>query len=350
MSLGKRSTEAEEGEVHVTARKLSALFADTIPKTPNLYRAYGLRASEIAQSRVNRPSSTKHYGMFADHLGADGTSLWAAATSGETAIALHLLACMLARIWSHAEAVSIWVEFFEERKPKLNSSEQEGLLGILAMQSSRTADEAKNFQQTQLMLILKNLGTSVNSKPFLYESVLEAWTSSLMVMENLVKGSSQRIENGGTLLGLASWHLYPDMLVLGKTTKKIVQKDASIPQGTIITVGLQNRDLEKRGISWSLPLAHLRFYGDPVSVTRQFNQETSRVTIEELLLVGLGALVVNRSGRNPTIGFTMVFGDCRLGAVFATLDDDDSTEAEPQFSLDDVSDAFSQKLLSLETF
>ncbi|KAL9089296.1 MAG: hypothetical protein Q9165_005864 [Trypethelium subeluteriae] len=245
----KRNTEAENGEVHVTARRLGALFADTIPKTPNLYRAYGLRASEIAKSGVSHPSSAKHYGMFADHLGADGTSIWAAATSGETAIALHLLACMLARIWSHAEAVSIWVEILEERKRIVNSSEQEGILGILALQTSRvslsrsqlavwdtsarswlqTADEAKNFQQTQLMLILKNLGTSVNSKPFVYESVLEAWTSSLTAMENLVKGSSQRIENGGALLGLASWHLYRDMLVLGRTTKQIAQKDTSIP-------------------------------------------------------------------------------------------------------------------------
>ena len=306
----KRSTEAEEGELHVTARKLSALFADVMPKTPSLYRVYGLRVSEIAKSELYHPNTNQHYGMFAEHLGADGTSIWAAATSGEMAIGLHLLGCMLARMWSQAEAVSIWVEFVEERRRVINNSEKEGIFGILAMQSSRvslsrsqltawdasarawlqTADGVKSFQQTQLMLILKNLGTSVNHKPFLYESVLEAWTSSLIAMENLVKGSSQSVENGGALLGLASWHLYPDMLVLGNLNKTIIQKDALIPLGTMITVGLRNRDIEKRGVSWSLPLAHLRYYGDPVPVTRSFNEGSSRVTIEQLLLVGLGAL------------------------------------------------------------
>lgn len=133
----KRSTEAEEGELHVTARKLSALFADVLPKTPNLYRVYGRRVSEIARSERYHPNTNQHYGMFADHLGADGTSIWAAATSGETAIALHLLACMLARIWPRNEAISIWVEFVEERKRIINSSEQESIFGILAVQSSR---------------------------------------------------------------------------------------------------------------------------------------------------------------------------------------------------------------------
>lgn len=48
--------------------------------------------------------------MFADHVGADGTSLWAAATSGKSTITVHLLGCMIARIWKAAEAVSIWTE------------------------------------------------------------------------------------------------------------------------------------------------------------------------------------------------------------------------------------------------
>jgi hypothetical protein len=34
-------------------------------------------------------------GIFSDFTGADGTSIWAAATSGSGAISVHLLACML---------------------------------------------------------------------------------------------------------------------------------------------------------------------------------------------------------------------------------------------------------------
>ncbi|KAK0510803.1 hypothetical protein JMJ35_006355 [Cladonia borealis] len=307
----KRSNEAEDGQIHVTARKLGALFADAIPRTTELYHAYGLRASEIAKSEPDNPKGTKRDGMFADHLGADGTSIWAAATSGETAIALHLLACLLARMWSHAEAVSIWVEFIEERKRVISRPNQQDVLSVLALQSSRislsrsqiaawdasarawlqTADEVKRIQQTQLILILNNIGASVDPKPFLYESVLEAWTTSLIGMENLLKGTNQSVKNGASLLGLASWHLYPDMLVLGKATQKVTQNDGLIPAGTLVIIGLHNRDPEQHGIFWSLPLAFLRFYGDPVSITRCVNQETSRVTIEQLLLVCLGALI-----------------------------------------------------------
>ncbi|KAL9089297.1 MAG: hypothetical protein Q9165_005865, partial [Trypethelium subeluteriae] len=56
--------------------------------------------------------------------------------------------------------------------------------------------------------------------------------------------------------------------------------------------------------------------------------------------------LINGSGKNPTIGFTMLFGDSRLGAVFATQDEDDSTEVEDTFTVEDISDAFSQKLVS----
>lgn len=52
--------------------------------------------------------------MFASHLGADSTSIWAAVTSGPGAIAVHLLACMLARLFTDLEAISVWVELVEE--------------------------------------------------------------------------------------------------------------------------------------------------------------------------------------------------------------------------------------------
>lgn len=94
----KRKKEAECGTVHVTARKLGALFADGLPAIPNLLQAYGRRVTEIAEAPHINPKGSRFDGPFVGHVGADGTTIWAAATSGQGSIAVHLLACMLARI------------------------------------------------------------------------------------------------------------------------------------------------------------------------------------------------------------------------------------------------------------
>src|SRR6266487_5870257 len=95
-----RKINAEDGIVHRTARKLGALFEGMIPSTPELHKAYGTRVSELSQSTKINPKPSSRDGMFASHIGADSTSLWAAVTSGYGAIGVHLLACMLARIWN----------------------------------------------------------------------------------------------------------------------------------------------------------------------------------------------------------------------------------------------------------
>lgn len=118
----RRKAAAEDGAVHITARKLSALFGSAVPKVPSLLRAYGLRASEIAKLPAANPKQSARHGIFADHVGADGTSIWAAATSGSEAVTIHLLACMLARIWRREEAVSIWCDLVKERKTYLQTT------------------------------------------------------------------------------------------------------------------------------------------------------------------------------------------------------------------------------------
>lgn len=112
----RRRNEAEDGITHSTARKLSALLQDDIPEIPLLLNAYGKRSTEIATSSEVNPKDTSFHGPFTDHVGADGTSLWAAATSGKGAIEVHLLACMLAKVWSPGEAVSIWIDVVRHRK------------------------------------------------------------------------------------------------------------------------------------------------------------------------------------------------------------------------------------------
>ncbi|RKL31444.1 hypothetical protein BFJ72_g11078 [Fusarium proliferatum] len=51
--IPSRRSAAEDGMPHVTARKLGALFQDWIPPVPDLIKAYGRRAVEIAQCRSN---------------------------------------------------------------------------------------------------------------------------------------------------------------------------------------------------------------------------------------------------------------------------------------------------------
>jgi hypothetical protein len=100
----RRRQAAEQGTEHVVARKLGALFSHAILATPSLFRAYGLRATEIADLN---PQGSTNDGVFQDWIGADATSIWAAATSGQAVIAVHLLTYMLARQWSASEATAV---------------------------------------------------------------------------------------------------------------------------------------------------------------------------------------------------------------------------------------------------
>ncbi|KAI9756773.1 MAG: hypothetical protein M1835_000706 [Candelina submexicana] len=114
-----RRQSAEEGPLHVTARKLGALFRGLAPATPELIKAYGRRVSEISEDPAVNPKGTKRHGVFQNQVGADGTSIWAGATSGYDAIALNLLSCMLARLWTGSEATSVWVEMIQARKEEI---------------------------------------------------------------------------------------------------------------------------------------------------------------------------------------------------------------------------------------
>ena len=118
----KRIAEAEDGNIHTTARRLGSLLGQGLPNVSLLISAYGRRVTEIAAQGSVNPRGTHLDGPFADHVGADGTTIWAAATSGTEAIAVHLLACILARIWSQSEAVSIWTELVDQKKQQLQES------------------------------------------------------------------------------------------------------------------------------------------------------------------------------------------------------------------------------------
>jgi hypothetical protein len=55
---GRRKSDAEDGELHRTARRLGALFDIILPTTQALFRAYGQRVSEISKSELFAPQSS----------------------------------------------------------------------------------------------------------------------------------------------------------------------------------------------------------------------------------------------------------------------------------------------------
>ncbi|KAG9506487.1 hypothetical protein J7337_000018 [Fusarium musae] len=307
-----RRSAAEDGMPHVTARKLGALFQDWIPPVPDLIKAYGRRAVEIAQCRSVNPKASKSDGIFAEHIGIDGTAIWAAATSGPHAIPVYLLACMLARMWSTAEATSIWTELVAERKRELAAIEETDPSYERAQFTSRisipredlaqweasarswlqAADRSMVRKQKQLMLIVDNAELPVSTKPQLFENVRSSWRSAMIAINSLVKGLPQSVQDGAVLLGLSSWHLYPDMVVLGKgpSPVRVEQKDDLINPAGLLTIGLNIASSKHHGVYWSLPLSHLRYYGGPVMAERSLATQGNRITVQELFQVSIGSL------------------------------------------------------------
>ncbi|KAK0387600.1 hypothetical protein NLU13_3846 [Sarocladium strictum] len=319
LSLQRRSA-AESGQPHIIARRLGSLFETLLPSTPSLINAYGTRASEIAQAPgLNTTGSSKSHGPFQQFVGLDGTSIWAAATSGPNAVAVHLLACMLARVWSPAEAVSIWEELVAERKKTLVPDHVDGaeqsvpIKDVVASQLAidkeqlaewdasarawlRAADASTTVGKNQQALnkLLNSLSLPIGSQSMVYDNVCKTWVTALTTVDKLVQGHPYSAQDGAVLLALSSWHLYPDLIVLGTSGWTLHLSDALIAAGGALTIGLQSSDLfASRGVHWSLSLAHLRYYGGPVLAHGKVDSDTNRLSFPEFLLVALGALIAS---------------------------------------------------------
>ncbi|KAJ0413282.1 hypothetical protein BJY00DRAFT_64185 [Aspergillus carlsbadensis] len=331
LSKPRRET-AEAGSFHILARRLGIIFEDILPSVPSLLRAYGTRASQISSAMDTVPAAPQRVkeGVFGQHLGIDSTTIWASATSGPSALCMHLLACMLARIWSPLEATAIWVELVEHRRQiiKAQASETTAATGNFHLSqlaavhdigretlegwdaSARAwlqvADGAKKKQQVQLQLIVNNLsvavksqGTSEDDQPLnaagplkenLHENVIRNLYRALKTLDNLVSGNPQRISDGGVLLAMTAWHLYPDLIVLNRKALDISQGDELVHGGGIATISvLTSSDPHDKqdGVYWSLPLANLRYYGTVQRERSSFHD--SRVSLSELQALALGA-------------------------------------------------------------
>ncbi|KAI0599507.1 hypothetical protein F4775DRAFT_591297 [Biscogniauxia sp. FL1348] len=322
LALAKnKKSEAEDGQAHATASRLGSLFKSILPETPNLIRAYGTRASEVAQSPIVNPRGTDDHGPFKEYVGVDGTSIWAAATSSSAAIAAHLLACMIACCWKHDEATAIWIEIVTERKrqleEKVTQDEHFDLRDAVTSKLELDKDQLANWdasarawlaaandapvissRQKAVRGLLKELNTSIDGRQDVYNSVMEAWKTSLETLEKVVCGASYSIHDGAVILALATWHLYPDIIVQGSTVREISQKDDLVNPGGVITIGLENtmstNSSATPGVHWSLSLGHLRYYGATKMTTRSLTvlpSGNSRFTFEEFVLVFLGAVI-----------------------------------------------------------
>lgn len=307
----KRKDEAELGQTHITARRLGALFDGVCPRTPKLIKAFGLRASEIAahgKDTVAEPSGS----MFAEYSGIDGTSIWAAATSSATAIHIQLLACMLARVWKFHQATSVWYELVEERRREIAGRCEKGEaldLGTRAAAAQakiprshlaewdasarawlRTADRVKIGAQQQLMRIISTVDIPVSSDMGVYPSVMAAWKMALETMEKLLGGIPRATDKGPPLLAISSWHLYPDLLVVGEKESLFRFDDPLVSPGGNLTICLDMIDGQGHGVYWSLSLAHVSFYGYPVLGEGQVIL-SERISFSQFTIAIFGALM-----------------------------------------------------------
>lgn len=113
------------------------------------------------------------------------------------------------------------------------------------------------------MVIVDNMVLPMLSNSTVYNDVMKVWKTALTMVENLIDGMAQSVQSGEALLGLCAWHVYPDICAVGDKTTLIAQKDALVKKGGLLTIGLRDtRNEDRLGVTWSMPLAHLRYYGN----------------------------------------------------------------------------------------
>jgi len=107
--------------------------------------------------------------------------------------------------------------------------------------------------------------------------------------ENLIRGMPQQVRDGSALLGISSWHMFPDMVLIGDEAAEIVQDDPLFGETSVLTLGIQATG--EQSVSWSLPLARLQYYGRPIRATRSAGTDNTRITQEQFAFVIVGSIL-----------------------------------------------------------
>ncbi|KAK1657009.1 hypothetical protein BDP55DRAFT_699253 [Colletotrichum godetiae] len=277
----RRKREAGDGILHKTACRLGFLFNDILPDTPELLKAFGTRASEILDSPNINPQGTTDDGPFKDFIGADGTCIWAAATSTSASIGAYLLPCILARAWDAKTATSIWVELTRDRKAQVQTLIDIGKLVNPHTDASarawlRRADRSMDLKWNQFTLIMNNVRT-----PFI--------DTGTMYEKSLLNNKPQQADNRIVLFAISSWHLYPNLLVFQENANNVVFGDNLFQDSAVLSLCLEYRVDHKGAFNrWSLALSHLRYYGSPVKVKGEESLD-QRISAKQVWLLVLGA-------------------------------------------------------------
>jgi hypothetical protein len=103
-----------------------------------------------------------------------------------------------------------------------------------------------------MLFIINNLGIPVNTKSHLSDSVVEAWKAAMVTVNKLVSAEPHSAQTGALLLGLATWHLYPDMIISNQgrnsSAVDVHMKDTLVRQGGILTLSIQDARRNVYGI------------------------------------------------------------------------------------------------------
>ena len=147
-------------------------------------------------------------------------------------------------------------------------------------------------RQTQLTLVIDNMVMPMPMKVNVYDTVVDAWTKAMIMVENVVSGMPQSVQSGKALLGLCAWHLYPDLCAVERSTTIVHQGDTLVKIGGLVTVGLRrDRGEDGTGISWSMPLSHLRYYGKAVTSHAATGSQSSRVAFDRVVQIAMGSVM-----------------------------------------------------------
>lgn len=142
------------------------------------------------------------------------------------------------------------------------------------------------------MLIIDNLNKVVSTTNSLYDDVFQVWCSALQFMESIVSGTALSGDKPEVYIGLSSWHLYPNLFVLGKEPKEVLFEDTLIPDGATISLGMESLSQKLgHGITWTMPLSHVRYYGRPQIASNTIALHSLQVPFDRIIQVAFGSAI-----------------------------------------------------------